>query len=91
MDSKQLFRQQVLAHAPLVAQIAETLKQRRDGTMRSGFFLDLLDEYYPEAEAERQFQTAVDWGRYAELFEYNADGERLRLPDEEPIEGTQAD
>jgi NitT/TauT family transport system ATP-binding protein len=83
LDAKKLFRQQVLSHAPLVASITQTLRQKRDGTMRSGFFLDLLDEYYPEAEAERQFQTAVDWGRYAELFEYDADAERLRLPEEE--------
>jgi len=84
LESKRLFRTQVLAHAPLVAQIEQTLRQKRDGTMRSGFFLDLLDEYYPEEEAERQFQTAVDWGRYAELFEYDADAQRLRLSEEEP-------
>ncbi|HLZ71888.1 MAG TPA: nitrate/sulfonate/bicarbonate ABC transporter ATP-binding protein [Dehalococcoidia bacterium] len=84
LRSKDLFRQQVLAHAPLVAAIADTLRQKRDGTMRAGFFLDLLDEHYPPAEAERQFATAVDWGRYGELFEYDAGQERLRLPDPEP-------
>ena len=35
------------------------------------------------AEAERQFATAVDWGRYAELFEYDAREERLYLPQEQ--------
>jgi NitT/TauT family transport system ATP-binding protein len=84
LRSKELFRQQVLARAPLVATIAETLRQKKDGTMRAGFFLDLLDEHYPEEEAERQFGTAVDWGRYAELFEYDADTQRLRLPNQEP-------
>ncbi|HEY7294328.1 MAG TPA: nitrate/sulfonate/bicarbonate ABC transporter ATP-binding protein [Dehalococcoidia bacterium] len=83
LRSKKLFRRQVLQHAPLVASIADTLRQKRDGTMRAGFFLDLLDEHYPPAEAERQFATAVDWGRYAELFEYDADQERLRLPEPE--------
>jgi hypothetical protein len=39
-----------------------------------------LDEYYPHEEAERQFATAVDWGRYAELFEYDAGEDRLYLP-----------
>lgn len=84
LESKVLFREQALARAPLVATIAETLRGRKDGTMRAGFFLDLLDEHYPEAEAERQFATAVDWGRYAELFEYDAGQERLRLPLQEP-------
>ncbi len=77
--SKDLFRQQVLAHVPLVETIYRTLQQKADGAMRDTFFLDILDEYYPDAEAERQFATAVDWGRYAELFEFDADDGRLRL------------
>src|SRR4029450_1777958 len=28
----------------------------------------------------RQFETAVDWGRYAELFEYEASERRLSIP-----------
>jgi NitT/TauT family transport system ATP-binding protein len=83
IQDSELFRKQVLAHAPLVSEITQALHQKKDGTMRAGFFLDLLDDHYPEAEAERQFATAVDWGRYAELFEYDADQERLRLPDPE--------
>jgi NitT/TauT family transport system ATP-binding protein len=79
LHSKDLFRQQALAHVPLVATIFQTLQQKEDGTMRDSFFMDILDEYYPDAEAERQFATAVDWGRYAELFEYDADDGRLRL------------
>ncbi len=67
------------AHVPLVETIYRTLRQKGDGTMRDTFFLDILDEYYPDAEAERQFATAVDWGRYAELFEFDADDGRLRL------------
>ena len=47
--------------------------------MRADFFLDVLDEYYPEAEARAQFNTAVEWGRYGELFEYDATEERLSL------------
>jgi NitT/TauT family transport system ATP-binding protein len=80
LHSKEIFRQQALAHVPLVAMIFQTLRQKEDGTMRDSFFLDILDEYYPDEEAERQFATAVDWGRYAELFEYDADDGRLRLP-----------
>ena len=35
------------------------------------------------SEAEKQFQTLVDWGRYAQLFEYDADEERLYKAEEE--------
>ncbi len=84
LQSKDLFRRQVLAHVPLVATIYQTLQQKEDGTMRDTFFLDILDEYYPDIEARQQFDTAVDWGRYAELFEYDADDGRLRLPEAGP-------
>jgi NitT/TauT family transport system ATP-binding protein len=79
LTSKDMFRQQVVAHVPLVRAIRETLRTKQDGTMRADFFLDVLDEHYPEPEAQRQFETAVDWGRYAELFEYDAGEGRLRL------------
>jgi hypothetical protein len=37
----------------------------------------------PDEEAERQFATAIDWGRYAELFEYDAQEKRLTISTEE--------
>ncbi|MBV9384952.1 MAG: nitrate/sulfonate/bicarbonate ABC transporter ATP-binding protein [Chroococcidiopsidaceae cyanobacterium CP_BM_ER_R8_30] len=84
LRSKDLFRQQVMRHVPVLVCIVQTLREKKNGSMRADFFIDLFDEYYPHAEAERQFATAVDWGRYAELFEYDADEERLYLP--EPVE-----
>jgi len=84
LRSKDLFRQQVLAHAPMLVSILEILKEKRIGSMRADFFMGLLEEYYPRNEAERQFATAVDWGRYAELFEYDSREERLYLSRVEP-------
>ncbi|PMB04977.1 nitrate ABC transporter ATP-binding protein, partial [Fischerella thermalis CCMEE 5196] len=69
LRSKDLFRQQVLQNVPMLASIVQTLREKRIGSMRADFFMDLLDEHFPPEEAERQFATAVDWGRYAELFE----------------------
>ncbi len=83
LRSKDLFRQQVLEHVPLLVSMVQTLREKRSGSMRADFFLDLLDEYFPHEEAERQFATAVDWGRYAELFEYDASEDRIYLP--EPV------
>jgi len=79
LTSKEIFRAHVLEHAPLVQTVVEVLRSRPRGVMRRDFMLDILDEHYPEEEAERQFATAVDWGRYAELFEYEADDGLLRL------------
>ncbi len=83
LRSKDLFRQQVLQNVPMLLSMVQTLREKRNGSMRADFFLDVLGEHFPLAEAERQFATAVDWGRYAELFEYDAREERLYLP--EPI------
>jgi len=81
LRSKDLFRQQVLTHVPVLNSIVKTLREKRSGSMRADFFLDLWDEHFPREETERQFATAVDWGRYAELFEYDASEDRLYLPE----------
>ncbi len=80
LRSKDLFRQQVLKHVPIMVSMVQTLREKRSGSMREDFFTDLLDEYFPREEVERQFATAIDWGRYAELFEYDANEARLYLP-----------
>lgn len=79
LTSKEIFRAHVLEHAPLVQTVVEVMRSRPRRVMRRDFMLDILDEHYPVEEAERQFATAVDWGRYAELFEYDADDGLLRL------------
>ncbi|MBS1718708.1 MAG: nitrate/sulfonate/bicarbonate ABC transporter ATP-binding protein [Armatimonadetes bacterium] len=78
-ESKQIFRDQVLKYAPLVALIHRELQEARNNEMKSDYFLELLDQYHSEEEAEKQFYTAVDWGRYAGLFEYEADSKTLNL------------
>lgn len=84
LRSKDLFRKQVLTHVPVIRSIVQTLREKRSGSMRADFFLDLWDEHFPREEAERQFATAIDWGRYAELFEYDASEERLYLSETSP-------
>jgi NitT/TauT family transport system ATP-binding protein len=81
LRSKDLFRQQALIHVPVLTSIVQTLREKRSGSMQADFFLDLWDEHFPHDEAERQFATTVDWGRYAELFEYDASEDRLYLPE----------
>ncbi len=80
LRSKDLFRQQALGRVPVLSSIVSTLQEKENRAMRSEFFLGIWDDYFPLAEAERQLATAVDWGRYAELFEYDANEGRLYLP-----------
>jgi NitT/TauT family transport system ATP-binding protein len=43
------------------------------------FFRDIVDEYLSEAEMRQQIDTALNWGRYADIFEYNPENDRLQL------------
>ncbi|MBV9265007.1 MAG: nitrate/sulfonate/bicarbonate ABC transporter ATP-binding protein, partial [Acidobacteriaceae bacterium] len=81
--SHEIFKEQVLKNVPFLSTVVETIGQKRDGRISKEFLLDILDEHFSESEAERQFQTLVDWGRYAQLFEYDANEERLYIGEEE--------
>ncbi len=81
--SHEIFREQVLDRVPLMQALLAMCESKPDGRISKDFVLDILDEHFSAAEAERQFDTLVDWGRYAQLFEYDADEERLYL-DREP-------
>jgi len=77
--SKDLFRQQALGRIPVLSSIVHTLQEKENRAMRADFFLGIWDDYFPREEAERQLATAVDWGRYGELFEYDASEGRFHL------------
>ncbi len=78
--TKKLFAELAADRAPLVRAILKALRATGDGTLREGFFLDLLGRGYTAAEARRQLDIAIDWGRYAELFDYH-NGELILEPE----------
>jgi NitT/TauT family transport system ATP-binding protein len=78
-DSKRMFASLAVEHAPLVQTICRTLENSDDGAIHDDFFLDLLRRDLSEENARRQLEIAIDWGRYAELFDYDADSGNLVL------------
>jgi NitT/TauT family transport system ATP-binding protein len=89
-DSKEIFARASLDHAPLVRTIYRSLRGSRDDNLPAGFFTDILRTSYGEEEAARQLDVAVNWGRYAELYDYDAArGEIIR--EEQGIGATIAD
>ncbi len=78
-EARAIFREQALTSAPLLTTIFKALKQSKNGRLKDDFFLDILDENFGDDEAREQFDTAVNWGRYADLFEYDIDSHELRL------------
>jgi len=74
---KQLFRQAALEHIAILRLIENTLHAKRDHAIGEEFFRDILDEHFSTDEVERQFETALNWGRYAEIFDYDSENGRL--------------
>jgi NitT/TauT family transport system ATP-binding protein len=76
---KAIFRKAALANVPLLRQMEQALKAKANRTLPAEFFHDLLDEHFSEEEAHRQLETALQWGRYAEIFDYDASSGKLIL------------
>lgn len=80
---KELFAQQLLAHVPLVRMIRQELEQRPDHRAPATRFRLELEDAMSEGYAEQTLDTAVAWGRYAELFSYDEQAELFSLDDPE--------
>jgi len=76
---KLLFREAALANVILLQQINHSLTSKSDHAMPLEFFRDLLEEHLPEEEAKKQIDTALNWGRYGEIFTYDSESDRLVL------------
>ncbi|MCL2731932.1 MAG: nitrate/sulfonate/bicarbonate ABC transporter ATP-binding protein [Actinomycetia bacterium] len=77
-ESKKIFAEAV-SRAPLVTLIARSLRTNPAGTLRAGFFRDLLAHHFTGEQVTRQLETATDWGRYAELYSYDAEPQEYHL------------
>ncbi len=76
---KRLFREAALLRVPLLQLISSSLRAKGDRKLPEEFFLDVLDDHFTPEEARRQLDTALDWGRYAEIFDYAPDSRKLFL------------
>jgi NitT/TauT family transport system ATP-binding protein len=86
LRQKELFRNAALEHVALLKQIKRALESKSDHTLPDDFFHDILDEHFTEEETLRQLETAINWGRYAELFDHDAERKRFFIPEETPAE-----
>jgi len=78
-ERKAIFRKAALRNVPLLRQMEQALKAKANRTLPAEFFQDLLDEHFSEGEALRQLETAIQWGRYAEIFDFDAASGKLTL------------
>ena len=81
LRQKELFRDAAMENVLLLRQIRRAIESKSDHTVPEDFFLDMLDEQFSEEESRRQMETAITWGRYAELFDFDAARRRFVMPD----------
>jgi NitT/TauT family transport system ATP-binding protein len=76
---KTVFREAALAHVTLLQQIHHALANKSDHTMPLELFRDILEERFSDQDVQLQIDTALDWGRYGDIFSYDSESDRLRL------------
>lgn len=80
LRAKEQFATLAMEAAPLVRRIVRDLRHTGTGAIGTDEIFGELRTFYGTDDAQRQLDTAIDWGRYGELFEYDADSSRLLLP-----------
>ncbi len=81
LERKKIFAQQFLQHIPLARYIRHCLDESESQTAKYTTFLRLLSHELTEDSAKKVLDTLIRWGRYAEIFAYDANHGILSLDD----------
>ena len=81
LRQKELFRKAAIDNVLLLRQIVRAIEAKSNHSVPEEFFHDLLDEQFTEEVTLRQLETAINWGRYAELFDFDAARRRFIQPE----------
>ena len=82
-DRKGLFAVALRSNVPLIAAIRRTLDERWNHRASAVRFRDELEDHMSPDYAEDTLDTAINWGRYAELFTYDEERQQFSLDDED--------
>jgi NitT/TauT family transport system ATP-binding protein len=69
---KRLWKEHLLRFVPLVAHIHHVLDERSGHWAPRSRFETELEDHLTHRETERTLRAAIGWGRYAELYSYDA-------------------
>lgn len=78
-ERKVIFSQLMIKHIPLARHVVKVLKERPHNKAPESRFLNELEDHFSEDEAKRVFETFIDWARYAEIVEYDANSQTITL------------
>jgi NitT/TauT family transport system ATP-binding protein len=78
-ERKRIFLRHLATYVPLAAHIRRVLDERASHSARKSRFIDELEDFMSEEEAEQTLRAVVRWGRYAEAFAYDDENAMFSL------------
>jgi NitT/TauT family transport system ATP-binding protein len=78
-ERKRIFLRHLLTYVPLAAHVRRVLDERASHSARKSRFIDELEDFMTEEEADRTLRAIVSWGRYAEAFAYDDENAMFSL------------
>jgi NitT/TauT family transport system ATP-binding protein len=76
---KEIFQRALVANVPFAAHIRKVLDERSHRTAPRRRFIDELEDKLTEDAADETLRAITSWGRFAELFSYDAESETFSL------------
>lgn len=83
LGEKVIFRGQALLTIQLIRRIVRALETSPEHRIPEEPILEELERSFSPEEARRQLDTAIDWGRFAEVFAYDADSGELYFEEDQ--------
>ena len=78
-ERKRIFLRHLLAYVPLAAHIRRVLDERVSHSARKSRFIDELEDFMSEDDAEQTLRAVIRWARYAEAFAYDDENAMFSL------------
>ena len=82
-ERKRLFARHLLTYVPLAAHIRRVLDERASHAARKSRFIDELEDFMGEDDAEQTLRAVISLARYGEVFAYNDENASFSL--ENPV------
>jgi NitT/TauT family transport system ATP-binding protein len=78
-ERKRIFLRHLLAYVPLAAHIRRVLDERISHSARKSRFIDELEDFMSEDDAEQTLRAVIRWARYGEAFAYDDENAMFSL------------
>jgi len=78
-ERKVIFSRLLLQNIPLARHVVRVLQERPNKEAPESRFLSELEDHFSNDEAERVFDTFIDWARYAEIIAYDYNSRIISL------------